>query len=112
MKPKKSRNFTDKFIHERPQAYLAFGLTLKSHPCPVSLGPLEGGEGALLREEPPELVCVQRRLLLRQLRRDPLPRLGRRPPPDGVQGPRAVLGARQSGKLALQGWVNYRVIMI
>ena len=78
--------------------------------CPVTPGPLEGGEGALLHEEPAELAGVERRLLLRQLRRDPLPPLGRRPPPDGVQRPGSVLGARQGHQLPLQDAVDSFVI--
>ena len=70
---------------------------------PVTPGPLEDGEGALLHEEPSELAGVERRLLLRQLRRDPLAPLRRRPPPDGVQRPRAVLGTRKRRQLPLKG---------
>ena len=80
---------------------LNFNQKNEAYLSPVALGPLEGGEGALLREEPAKLVAIERSLFLRQLRRDPLPPLGRGPSPDGVQRPGAVLGARQGHELAL-----------
>ena len=81
---------------------LNFNQKNEAYLSPVALGPLEGGEGALLHEEPAELAGVERRLLLRQLRRDPLAPLGRRLQPHRVQRPGAVLRARQGHQLALQ----------